>query len=119
MLKAEHTNTTYTDSDWELATRYDKEIDDLKSKTEEYGPYFSINKDGGLQVDDAIINDNTLYIERVETTAINTKEANIESPLTVSGRYSGSTMLQAPIINIGNFSLVIESNGSLSIIANT
>ena len=119
MLRATHANVTYVDSDWELATRYDKEIDDLKSKTGEYGPYFSINEDGGLQVDDATINDNTLYIERVETTTINTKEANIEAPLTVSGRYSGSTMLQAPIINLGNFSLVVESNGSLSIIANT
>ena len=119
MLRAAHTNATYADSDWELATRYDKEIDDLKSKTGEYGQYFSINEDGGLQVGDATINDNVLYIERVETTAINTKEANIESPLTVSGRYSGSTMLQAPIINLGNFSLVVESNGSLSIIANT
>jgi hypothetical protein len=119
MLRAAHTNATYADSDWELATRYDKEIDGLKSKTEEYGPYFSINEDGGLRVDDATINDNTLYVGRVETTTINTKEANIESPLTVSGRYSGSKMLQAPIINLGNFSLVVESNGSLSIIANT
>lgn len=119
MLKAEHTNTAYADSDWGLATRYDEEIDDLKSKTGEYGQYFSINEAGGLQVGDATINDNVLYVGRVETTTISTKEANIESPLTVSGRYSGSTMLQAPIINLGNFSLVIESNGSLSIIANT
>ena len=50
---------------------------------------------------------------------MNIKEAEIELPLTVTGRYSGSTMLQAPVINIGNFSIVVESNGSLSIVANT
>ena len=46
------------------------------------------------------------------------KEAEVESPLTVTGKYSGETMLQAPIINLGNFSLVVENNGSLSIVSN-
>jgi hypothetical protein len=46
------------------------------------------------------------------------KEAEIESPLTITGRNSGSTVLQRPILNIGNFSIVVEGNGSLSIIAN-
>ena len=55
----------------------------------------------------------------IDGTKMNIKEAEIESPLTVTGRYSGSTMLQAPVINIGNFSIVVESNGSLSIIVNT
>ena len=50
---------------------------------------------------------------------MNIKEAEIESPLTVTGKYSGSTMLQAPVINIGNFSIIVESNGSLSMVANT
>jgi hypothetical protein len=44
--------------------------------------------------------------------------ANVET-INVTGRYSGSTMLQAPILNLGNFSFVIEGNGSLSIVANT
>ena len=55
----------------------------------------------------------------IDGTKMNIKEAEIELPLTVTGRYSGSTMLQAPVINIGNFSIVVESNGSLSIVANT
>ena len=119
MLRAEHTNDTYADSDWVTATRYDDEIDDLKGAVEPYKQYFSIDSTNGLRVGDASINDNTLTIDRIETTTIEAKEVEVESPLTVTGRYSGSTMLQAPIINIGNFSIVVESNGSLSIVANT
>ena len=119
MLRAEHTNDTYADSDWVTATRYDDEIDDLKGAVEPYKQYFSIDSTNGLRVGDASINDNTLTVDRIETTTIEAKEVEVESPLTVTGRYSGSTMLQAPIINIGNFSIVVESNGSLSIVANT
>ena len=46
------------------------------------------------------------------------KEAEIESPLTVTGKYSGNTMIQAPVINLGAISLIIEGNGSFSIISN-
>jgi hypothetical protein len=119
MLRAEHTNSTYTDSDWVLATRYDKEIDYLKDTVGTYEQYFSVNSSTGLKVGDASINNNILTVNRVDTTTINAKEVKVESPLTVTGRYSGSTMLQAPILNLGNFSLVIESNGSLSVVANT
>ena len=47
------------------------------------------------------------------------KEAEIESPLSVTGKKVDGTVIQYPVINIGNFSLIVESNGSLSIIANT
>lgn len=119
MLRAEHTNVTYADSDWVAATKYDEEIGDLRDTVDSYKQYFSIDSTNGLRVGDASINNNTLTVDRIETTTIEAKEAEVESPLTVTGRYSGSTMLQAPIINIGNFSIVVESNGSLSIVANT
>lgn len=119
MLRAEHTNGTYADSDWVAATKYDYEIDDLKDFVDPYKQYFSIDAAGGLKLGDASINNNTLNIGRVETTTVNAREMQVESPLTVTGKYSGSTMLQAPILNLGNFSLVVESNGSLSIVANT
>ena len=61
-------------------------------------------------------NESVAYING---TKMNIKEAEIESPLTITGKYSGSTMLQAPVINIGNFSIIVESNGSLSFVANT
>lgn len=119
MLRAEHTNSTYADSDWVAATKYDEEIDDLKDTVESYKQYFSIDSTNGLRVGDASINNNTLTVDRIDTTTIEAKEIEVESPLTVMGKYSGSTMQQAPIINIGNFSIVVESNGSLSIVANT
>ena len=118
MLRAEHTNGTYTDSDWVPATRYDDEIDDLRSTIDSYKEYFSVDSTNGLQIGNSSINNDVLTIDHVETSTIDAISANIES-LDVVGRYSGSTMLQAPVINLGKFSLVIESNGSLSIVANT
>jgi hypothetical protein len=118
MLRAEHTNSTYTDSDWVPATKYDDEIDDLRSTIDSYKEYFSVDSTNGLQIGNSSINNDVLTIDHIETSTIDAISANIES-LDVVGRYSGSTMLQAPVINLGKFSLVIESNGSLSIVANT
>lgn len=118
MLRAEHTNSAYTDSDWVPATKYDDEIKDLKTTVDSYRQYFSVNSANGLQIGNSSINNDVLTIDHVETSTIDAISANIES-LNVVGKYSGSTMLQAPIINLGKFSLVIESNGSFSIVANT
>lgn len=118
MLRAEHTNSAYTDSDWVPATKYDDEIEDLRSTVESYKQYFSVNSTNGLQIGNSSINNDVLTTNRVETTIINSDVANVET-MNVTGRYSGSTMLQAPILNLGNFSFVIEGNGSLSIVANT
>jgi hypothetical protein len=119
MLRAEHTSSSYKDSDWVAATKYDDEIDRLTKTVGAYEQYFSVDSTNGLKVGDASIHDNLLKVDRIETTSVNAREVKVESPLTVTGKYSGSTMLQAPILNLGNFSLVIESNGSLSVVANT
>ena len=118
MLRAEHTNTTYTDSDWVPATKYDEEIEELKATVDSYKQYFSVNSTNGLQIGNSSINNDILTTDTVNAATVNADSATFES-LDVVGRYSGSTMLQAPVINLGNFSLVIESNGSLSIVANT
>jgi hypothetical protein len=118
MLRAEHTNITYADSDWVPATKYDDEIEDLRSTVESYKQYFSVNSTNGLQIGNSSINNDVLTTNRVEASIINSDVANVET-INVTGRYSGSTMLQAPILNLGNFSFVIEGNGSLSIVANT
>ena len=118
MLRAEHTNVAYTDSDWVPATKYDEEIEDLKTTVESYKQYFSVNSTNGLQIGNSSINNDVLTTNRVETSIINSDVANVET-INVTGRYSGSTMLQAPILNLGNFSFVIEGNGSLSIVVNT
>ena len=137
LLRAEHTNATYGDVDWVTATKYDKELNDLKDNIETYNQYFSFDSAEGLKISakdnngtpsqfsTSLTNERLSFnygneaIAYINGTKMNIKEAEIESPLTVTGKYSGSTMLQAPVINIGNFSIIVESNGSLSIVANT
>ena len=137
LLRAEHTNVTYGDVDWVTATKYDKELNDLKDNIETYNQYFSFDSAEGLKISakdnngtpsqfsTSLTNERLSFnygneaIAYINGTKMNIKEAEIESPLTVTGKYSGSTMLQAPVINIGNFSIIVESNGSLSIVANT
>ena len=118
MLRAEHTNTGYTESDWVPATKYDDEIKELKDTVDSYKQYFSVNSTNGLQIGNSSINNDILTIDTINASTVNANSASLES-LDIVGRYSGSTMLQAPVMNLGNFSLVIESNGSLSIVANT
>jgi len=137
LLRAEHTNSIYSDDDWVIGSKYDADISDLKKDIDTYNQHFSFDSVNGVKIsarsDDGSLSEfsTTLTNERlsfnygnnavayIDATKMNIKEAEIESPLTITGKYSGSTMEQAPIINIGNFSIVVESNGSLSIVANT
>ena len=137
LLRAQHTNTTYADSDWITATKYDEKIDKLQNNIDTYNQYFSFDSTTGLRISardkngqasqfsTSLTNERLSFnygnesIAYIDGTKMNIKEAKIESPLTVTGKYEGSNMLQAPVINLGNFSLVVETNGSLSIIANT
>ena len=137
LLKAEHTNSTYEDADWVTSLKYDDKIVALENNMKTYNQYFSFDSTDGLKIsakDDngtpsqfstSLTNERLSFnygneaIAYINGTKMNIKEAEIESPLTVTGKYSGSTMLQAPVINIGNFSIIVESNGSLSIVANT
>ena len=136
LLKAEHTNATYEDADWVASLKYDDKIAELENNIKTYNQYFSFDSADGLRIsakDDngtpsqfstSLTNERLSFnygneaIAYINGTKMNIKEAEIESPLTVTGKYSGSTMLQAPVINIGNFSIIVESNGSLSIVAN-
>ena len=137
LLKAEHTNTAYEDADWVTSLKYDDKIAALEDNMKTYNQYFSFDSTDGLKIsakDDngtpsqfstSLTNERLSFnygneaIAYINGTKMNIKEAEIESPLTITGKYSGSTMLQAPVINIGNFSIIVESNGSLSIVANT
>ena len=134
LLKAQYTNKTYADADWIKATRYDDQLKDLQDNLTQYNQYFSFDSTQGVKItakdsngveskysttisnDEWAINYGSEAVTYVDETKMHIKEAEIESPLSVTGKYSGSTMLQAPIINIGNFSLVVESNGSLSVV---
>lgn len=137
LLRAEYPNTNYKDSDWITATKYDDKLNKLQENLDTYNQYFSFDSTEGLRISardangtsskfsTSLTNERLSFnygnesIAYINGTKMNIKEAEIESPLTVTGKYSGSTMLQAPVINIGNFSIIVESNGSLSIVANT
>ena len=124
MLKAQSVSETYSDSDWVEALNYKENIDKLKDQLNIYNQYFSFDDDGltmtaknlSGEISDfktkltntelgfyqgenkvAYINDNQLNISKAEIT----------NGLNVTG--------QSPVLSIGGFSLVIESNGSLSI----
>lgn len=136
VLKAQYTNSTYSDSDWVVGTKYDDKISSIKSDVEIYKQYISLDTTQGIKMN--AIDENGIASE-FSTTLSNTQlsfnqadetvayinnhkmyitEAEIESPLTVTGKYSGSNMLQSPTINLGAFSIVVESNGSLSFMSN-
>lgn len=136
LMKAERDSSSYVKTDWILATKYDAILKDIKEDVDIYNQYFSFDSATGLRISARDVNGNasqfstTLSNERlafnqgneavayIESNKMKIKEAEIISPLTVTGQYSGNTMQQAPTINLGGFSFVIESNGSLSIISN-
>lgn len=136
ILKAEHANTTYSKEDWIPATRYDQILKELKDDVSKYDQFFSFDSSTGLNIkavdangnasqfsttlssDSLSFNQNNEAIASISGSKMHIKEVEIISPLTVTGKYSSNTMLQAPTINLGGFSLIIESNGSLSIISN-
>ena len=108
----------------------------LKDNIDAYNKYFSFNQkdeliisakdENGVQskFSTSFSNEQLSFnyedeaIAYIGSSKMHIKEAEIESSLTVTGQYSGSTMLQTPTINLGNFSLIVESNGSLSIVSN-
>ena len=137
VLRAEHTSDTYSDSDWVLATKYDEQLQSLQEDVDKYNQYFSFDSQNGLRVSarDAdgnqskfsttlsntqlAFNEGDEAIAYISGSKMHIKEAEVESPLSVVGQKdSDGNILQSPKINIGNFSIVVESNGSLSIVSN-
>ena len=137
VLRVEHTSNTYADSDWVLATKYDEQLQALQKDVSKYNQYFSFDSQNGLRVSarDAdgnqskfsttlsntqlAFNEGDEAIAYISGSKMHIKEAEVESPLSVIGQKdSDGNVLQLPRINIGNFSLVVESNGSLSIVSN-
>lgn len=136
VLKAEYPNNTYTDKDWIIATKYDKALEDINKHIHTYNQYFDFDDEEGLRItakdknnveskfSTTLTNEQLAFnygneaIAYINGTSMHIKEAEIESPLTITGKYEGSTMKQPPTFNIGNFSIVVESNGSLSIVSN-
>ena len=136
ILRAEQVSNSYSDYDWVLATKYDQQVKDVVNDVEKYKQFFSVDTTTGIKMAAIDANGNrspfsttlsntklsfnqgSQEVAYISNNKLNITEAEIVSPLTVTGKYSGNSMLQAPTINIGSFSLVVESNGSLSIVSN-
>lgn len=136
VLKAQHASGEYNDSHWVIGTKYDDKLNNLETTVGTYQQYISldtttgitmnaVNADGKVSEFSTSLSNTELAFKQgdekvayINNHKMHITEAEIESPLTVTGKYSGSTMVQAPTINLGSFSFVIESNGSLSIASN-
>ena len=137
VLKAQHTNSTYSDSDWVVGTKYDDKLTELETTVGKYRQYISLDTDAGITMNavnaDGKVSEFSTSLSNTELAfkqgdekvayinnhKMHITEAEIESPLTVTGRKDNEgDMIQTPTINLGNFSFVIESNGSLSMVSN-
>ena len=124
MLKAQYPSTSYKDSDWIEALKYKNEIDDLKENLNTYNQFFSADEDGlVMQAKDknGVISEFKTKLTHTElgfyqgenkvayinNNQLNISKAEITNGMTISGA--------APVLEIGNFIIIQESNGSLSI----
>ena len=136
VLKADYPSNTYRDQDWVTATKYDKALEDINKHITTYNQYFDFDDDDGLKItardkngveskfSTTLTNEQLAFnygdeaIAYINGTSMHIKEVEVESPLTITGTYVDGTIKQLPTFNIGNFSIVVESNGSLSIVSN-
>lgn len=128
MLKAQYPSQTYKDSDWvEALTYYRKEIDKIKDDLNTYNQFFSFddsgltmqakNKAGAISEFKTKLTNTELgfyqgedRVAYINNSQLNISKAQINDGLTVAGTL--------PKLSIGGFSIIQESNGSLSIVAN-
>ena len=124
MLRAQYGSNTYKDSDWVDALIYNKELDKLKENLDVYNQFFTFD-DTGMTMKAKSLNgqisefstkltNNELgfYQGENKVAYINNNQLNISKAEITNGMTVGGN---APMIQIGNFTIIQESNGSLSI----
>ena len=124
MLKAQYSSQSYKDSDWVEALNYKNDINDLKENLNMYNQFFSADEDGlVMQAKDknGVISEFKTKLTHTElgfyqgenkvahinNNQLNISKAEITNGMTIKG--------DAPVLEIGNFIIIQESNGSLSI----
>lgn len=124
MLKAQYSSQTYKDSDWVEALNYKKEIDKLQESLNVYNQYFTFdetgmtmrakNLSGQISEFSTKLTNNELgfYQGDNKVAYINNNQLNISKAEITNGMTIGGA---SPILEIGNFAIIQESNGSLSI----
>ena len=124
MLRATATSQTYNDAHWVEALKYQKELDDVVGDVEKFKQFISIDDSGLIMqakdADGAVSDFKTVltntelgfYQGSTKVAHINNNQLNISKAEITNGMViSGTT----PELKIGNFVLIQESNGSLSI----
>lgn len=124
MLKAQYSSDTYKDSDWVEALNYKQEIDEVKDNLNIYNQYFSFDEKGIImkaknlsgqqsEFSTKLTNDELGFYQGENKVAyINNNQLNISKAEITNGMTIGGV---SPILEIGNFAIIQESNGSLSI----
>ena len=128
MLKAQSVSATYSDADWVEALNYKESIDDLKDQLNIYNQYFSFDDTGLTMTARSLSGQISEFKTKLTNTElgfyqgenkvayINNNQLNISKAEISNGLAITGT---SPILSVGGFSFVVESNGSLSIITNT
>ena len=124
MLMATATSQTYSDAHWVEALKYQKELDGVIGDMEKFKQFISID-DTGLTMqakgaNGAVSEFKTMLtntelgfyqgaarVAYINNNQLNISKAEITNGLTVSGT--------SPSLKIGNFTIIQETNGSLSI----
>ena len=127
MLKAQFVSSTYSDRDWVEALNYKERIDDLTEQLNIYNQFFDFD-DTGLTMGAKNLSGQISEFKTKLTNAelgfyqgenkvayinnnqLNISKAEINQSLSIVGT--------SPILSVGGFSFVVESNGSLSIVTN-
>ena len=127
MLKAQSVSATYSDGDWVEALNYKENIDDLKGQLNTYNQYFSFDEDGIIMTAKSSSGEISEFKTKLTNTElgfyqgenkvayINDNQLNISKAEITNGLKVTGTQNTPAILSIGGFSLVVESNGSLSI----
>lgn len=127
MLKAQYSSQSYKDSDWVEALNYKKDINDLKENLNMYNQFFSADEDGlVMQAKDknGVISEFKTKLTHTElgfyqgenkVAHINNNQLNISKAEITNGMAITGNGNVLPVLEIGNFTIMQESNGSLSI----
>ena len=127
MLKAQYSSQSYKDADWVEALNYKKEIDTLKDNLNTYNQFFDFDEDGltmqAKNQSGAVSEFKTKLtntelgfyqgenkVAHINNNQLNISKAEITNGMAITG--NGNVL---PVLEIGNFTIMQESNGSLSI----
>ena len=127
MLKAQFVSSTYSDSDWVEALNYKERIDDLTQQLNVYNQFFDFDETGltmsaknlSGQISEfktKLTNTELGFyqgenkVAYINNNQLNISKAEINQSLSIIGT--------SPMLSVGGFSFVVESNGSLSIVTN-